>query len=106
MLLESSKNARGCWTDTDAIAALHLVSLSQLSGGGSDWEQPFTILCQWLHQTNLHLAENPSAAFRNMSHTSQHYVKATMVSVYNQFPGLPSVLTQRNSGLTSSPVCL
>lgn len=78
--LENRKNANGCWSDNDAIAALHLISHSQLSGGGSDWDQPFTILCQWLHQTGLHLAENPRTAFLDMTPTIQHYVKATLVS--------------------------
>ncbi|KAF8969160.1 fungal-specific transcription factor domain-containing protein, partial [Flammula alnicola] len=76
--LETNKNTHGCWTDNDAIAALHLLSLSQLSGGGSDWETPFNILSQWLHQTNLHLAEDPWMAFLNLSPATQHYVKATL----------------------------
>jgi hypothetical protein len=77
--LENNKNTHGGWTDNDANAALHLVSLSQLSGGNSDWDTPFNILCQWLLQTNLHHAENPWLAFLNLSASVQHYVKATLV---------------------------
>jgi len=76
--LETNKNTQHGWTDNDALAALHLVSLSQLSGGGSDWETPFSILCQWLIQTNLHHAENPWMAFLNLSAASQLNVKATL----------------------------
>ncbi|KAH9481307.1 Trichothecene biosynthesis transcription regulator TRI10 [Psilocybe cubensis] len=76
--LDNNKNTHGCWSEKDAIAALHLVSLSQLSGGASDWESPFTILCQWLHQTNLHLAENPWLTFLSLTASVQHLVKATL----------------------------
>ncbi|KAF8150823.1 fungal-specific transcription factor domain-containing protein [Crassisporium funariophilum] len=76
--LESNKNTHGGWTDNDAIAALHLVSLSQLSGGGSDWDTPFNILRQWLLQLNLHLAENPWLAFLSLSPSVQLTVKVTL----------------------------
>ncbi|KIM40022.1 hypothetical protein M413DRAFT_446911 [Hebeloma cylindrosporum] len=76
--LENNKNTHGGWTDNDANAALHLVSLSQLSGGNSDWDTPFNILCQWLLQMNLHHAENPWLAFLNLTPSAQHYVKATL----------------------------
>ena len=64
--LETNKTANGFRTDHDAIAALHLLSLSQLSGGGSDWETPFGILCQWLLEKNLHLADDPWLAFHSL----------------------------------------
>jgi len=77
--LENNKNTQHCWTENDALAALHLVTLSQLSGGGSDWETPFNILSQWLVQTNLHHAEKPMMLFLSLSPTSQLNVKATLV---------------------------
>ncbi|KAF9532466.1 fungal-specific transcription factor domain-containing protein [Crepidotus variabilis] len=76
--LEINRNAQHGWSDTDALAALHLVSLSQLSGGTTDWEAPFNILCQWFLQTNLHHAENPWVAFLSLSPTAQLNVKATL----------------------------
>jgi hypothetical protein len=76
--LEINKNAQHGWSDTDALAAVHLVSLSQLSGGASDWETPFSILCQWLLQTSLTLAENPWMTFLTMSPLAQLNVKATL----------------------------
>lgn len=77
--LGNSKNTHGCYSDHDVIAALHLISLSQSSGGISEWDAPFDILCQWLLQTNLHLAENPWIAFLSLTPTVQLYVKATLV---------------------------
>ncbi len=78
--LKMNKNSQGGWTENDALAALHLISLSQLSGGASDWESPFNILIQWLHQTNLPVAENSWMTFLNLSQTAQLNVKATLVN--------------------------
>ncbi|KAF9560751.1 hypothetical protein CPC08DRAFT_750332 [Agrocybe pediades] len=78
LVMQNNKSARGCWVDSDAIAAYHLVNYSQMSGGAYDWETPFQILVNWLMQTNLHLAENPWVAFINMSSTQQYFVKATL----------------------------
>jgi len=80
--LENSKNTNGTWTDNDAIAALHLVSFSQLSGGSIDWETPFNILSQWLMQQNLVQpnSENPWMTFLALSPLAQLLVKATLVS--------------------------
>ena len=81
--LENSKNTDGSWSDNDAIAALHLVSFSQLSGGSIDWEIPFNILSQWLMQQNLVQlnSENPWMAFLALSPLAQLLVKATLVSL-------------------------
>jgi len=80
--LESSKNTDGRWSDNDAIAALHLVSFSQLSGGSIDWEIPFNILSQWLMQQNLVQSnpENPWLTFLALTPLAQLLVKATLVS--------------------------
>ncbi|CAA7266981.1 unnamed protein product [Cyclocybe aegerita] len=76
--LENNNATHNGWTEKDALAALHLISLSQMAGGSCDWEQPFGILSQWLLQTNLHHAENPWMAFLSLSPTSQLCVKATL----------------------------
>jgi hypothetical protein len=76
--LESNKEHRGGWSESDAIAALHLVSFSQLSGRGADWETPFDILCQWLLQTGLPIAENPRLSFPTVSPASQLVIKAIL----------------------------
>ena len=81
--LENNKNTDGSWSDNDAIAALHLVSFSQLSGASIDWEIPFNILSQWLMQQNLVQSNsgNPWMAFLALSPLAQILVKATLVSL-------------------------
>ncbi|KAF8907283.1 fungal-specific transcription factor domain-containing protein [Gymnopilus junonius] len=76
--LGNNKTTHGRYSDNDAIAALHLIGLSQLSGGVSDWDAPFDILCQWLLQTNLHVAENTWITFLSLTPTVQLYVKAIL----------------------------
>jgi hypothetical protein len=80
--LETNKTTNGFRTDNDAIAALHLLCLSQFSGGGSDWETPFDILGQWLLQQGLHLVEDPWSVFHNLSGVKQLYVKVTLVRFF------------------------
>lgn len=94
--LEINKNSQRGWTDNDALAALHLISLSQLSGGTSDWETPFDILIQWLHQTNLRVAENPWLTFLSLPLTAQLNVKATLwVDIFSSLsrPQPPKLLS-------------
>ena len=81
--LENNKNTDGTWSDNDAIAALHLVSFSQLSGASIDWEIPFNILSQWLMQQNLVQSNsgNPWMTFLALSPLAQILVKATLVSL-------------------------
>ena len=80
--LENNKNTDGTWSDNDAIAALHLVSFSQLSGGSIDWEIPFNILSQWLMQQNIVQSNsgNPWMTFLALSPLVQILIKATLVS--------------------------
>lgn len=81
--LENNKNTEGTWSDNDAIAALHLVSFSQLSGASIDWELPFNILSQWLMQQSLVQSNsgNPWMAFLALTPLAQILVKATLVSL-------------------------
>jgi len=78
--LENNKNTDGTWSDNDAIAALHLVSFSQLSGASIDWENPFNILSQWLMQQNLVQLNSgdPWMTFLSLSPLAQILVKATL----------------------------
>lgn len=101
--LETNKTANGFRTDHDAIAALHLLSLSQLSGGGSDWETPFNILCQWLLEKNLHHAEDPWHAFHNLGPVAQLYVKVTLVRPSFSQKVCYTLTAARRSGSTCSP---
>lgn len=105
--LETNKATNGFRTDNDAIAALHLLSLSQFSGGGSDWETPFDILGQWLLQQGLHLVEDPWSVFHTLSGVKQLYVKVTLVRCLGS-PVLQFLdyLRFECSGLTCSPAFL
>ncbi|KAK2463418.1 hypothetical protein APHAL10511_004504 [Amanita phalloides] len=76
--INSSRQLHGTYTESDAIAALHLVSFSQLSGGQVPWQDAFAVLCDWLIQTTLPSAENPCVVYNNMSTMSQYIVKATI----------------------------
>lgn len=78
--LKANRDNGSGWGESDAIAALHLVSYSHLSGGSADWQEPFDILCAWLLQSNLSLAgENTRTIFLSMSDASQLLVKLIMV---------------------------
>lgn len=79
--LDTAKQMRGHYNDSDAIAALHLVAFSQLSGGTTGWQGAFLVMCEWLTQTSLLTDENPALSLRAMSSTAQLLVKATLVSV-------------------------
>ncbi|KAH8831449.1 fungal-specific transcription factor domain-containing protein [Flagelloscypha sp. PMI_526] len=72
--LLTSKSMRA-HTESDAIAALHLVSFSQMSGGVTDWVQMFTMACDWLTSTGLPNEENPRNTYSNMSDSGQLAVK-------------------------------
>ena len=78
--LETAKQMRGSYSDSDAIAALHLVSFTQLAGGTKDWQPAFSVVSEWLAQTNLPASEDPVIMLRAMSPTAQLIVKATLVS--------------------------
>lgn len=77
--LQTSVKVHG-WKDNDGIAALHLVTFSQLSGGLVQWEEPFLMLCDWFDQTGLPSSEDPWARFNVLSLPTQTLVKAVMVS--------------------------
>ena len=80
--ISSSRQLHGSYTESDAIAALHLVSFSQLSRGQFPWQDAFAVLCDWLIQTTLPSAENPCMVYNNMSSFSQYIVKAAIVSSF------------------------
>lgn len=77
--LATAKQLRGSYSEGDAIAALHLVSYSQLSGGVTNWQRVFAVACEWLVQTGLPEDENPKLKLHAMSSTAQLAAKATLV---------------------------
>ncbi|KAF5342131.1 hypothetical protein D9611_001430 [Ephemerocybe angulata] len=77
--LKSNRDNGNGWSESDAIAALHLVSYSHLSGGSADWQEPFEILCAWLLQSNLSLSgENSRNILQSMPIATQLLVKLIM----------------------------
>ncbi|KAJ7170903.1 fungal-specific transcription factor domain-containing protein [Mycena crocata] len=77
--LHNAKQLRGSYSESDAIAALHLVWFSQLSGGATDWQPVFAVACDWVaQQTDLLTNDNPKLALQNLPAAGQLIVKLTL----------------------------
>jgi len=81
--LDTAKSLRHPYTENEAVAALHLVCYSQLSGGKTSWQTMAMVLWDWLEQTGLITDENPAITLHTMSSTGQILVKAALVSKYS-----------------------
>jgi len=77
-------NQRGCYSENDAIAALHLVTYSLFSGGIADWRGVLAVALDWLGQTGLSGDENPRTALLNMSVAGRCALKITMVRPFQR----------------------
>ena len=77
--LVNAKQLRGRYNENDAMAALHLVSFSVLSGGMTDWRPVLAVALDWLGQTGLAADENPRLAMLNMNFASQCALKLVLV---------------------------
>jgi len=77
-LIARSLHLHGSYTDRDAVAAIHLMSFSQLSGGQFSWGDAFDVLCTRVMQSALPSAEKPCAIYNRMSSIDQYTVKATL----------------------------
>ncbi|KAJ7096534.1 fungal-specific transcription factor domain-containing protein [Mycena belliarum] len=76
--LHQAQQARGAYAAGDALAALHLVWYSQLSGGATDWQPVFAVACDWLaQQTDLLGSDNPKLALQHLPEDGQLIVKLT-----------------------------
>ncbi|KAG6884808.1 hypothetical protein C0993_008138 [Termitomyces sp. T159_Od127] len=76
--LATAKQMQNHYTEDDAMAALHLVCYSQLSGGTTEWQPAFRIMCDWLTQTGLLNDETPAITLHTMPPTSQLLIKFTL----------------------------
>ncbi|KAJ6512967.1 fungal-specific transcription factor domain-containing protein [Mycena sanguinolenta] len=77
--LHNAKQLRGSYSESDAIAALHLVWFSQLSGGATDWQPVFAVACDWVaQQTDLFSTGDPKVALQNLTVAGQLIVKFTL----------------------------
>jgi len=78
--LETAKQMRGSYSESEAIAALHLISFTQLAGGTKDWQPAFSVISEWLAQTGLLTSDDPVVNLRAMSPIAQLVAKAALVS--------------------------
>ncbi|ESK94040.1 c6 transcription [Moniliophthora roreri MCA 2997] len=70
----------GAYTETDVLAALHLVCFSQLSGGTTDWAPCLGIALDWIGGLGLPGDENPGITMSMMNLAGQLGVKMTMMT--------------------------
>jgi hypothetical protein len=77
--LINANHLNGAYTETDAIAALHLTSFSLLSDGWTNWVSTLQIAQDWLASTGIQTEDNPRLFVANMSNGSAYAAKATMV---------------------------
>lgn len=78
--LMNNKTLNGLYSESDAIAAVQLISYSCLSGGQKDWVPQLDVGCDWLAQTRIHEEQNPKLTLLAMNHASRFAAKAIMVS--------------------------
>jgi len=76
--LINANHLNGTYTETDAIAALHLTSFSLLSDGWTNWVPTLQIAQDWLASTGILAEENPRMFVANLPNGSAYAAKATM----------------------------
>ncbi|KAI0950712.1 hypothetical protein AcW1_007949 [Taiwanofungus camphoratus] len=76
--LMNNKTLNGLYSESDAIAAVQLISYSCLSGGQKDWVPQLDVGCDWLAQTRIHEEQNPKLTLLAMNHASRFAAKAIM----------------------------
>ncbi len=85
-------NGTGQYSDSDAMAAVLLISYAVLGGGTMDWATPLEYACEWLGQTGIYNEENPKLTLLNMSATARFAAKGIMVRL-----SIPEPLTRRGN---------
>lgn len=76
--IAAGKQVRGRYTESDAVAALHLISYSLLSGGAVDWRTALGVGYDWLAQTGINVDENPRLTMLNLSLTGRCAIRTIM----------------------------
>jgi len=79
--IAAGNQVRGHYTEGDAIAALHLISYSLLSGGSADWRISLRVGYDWLAQTGITTDDNPALTMLNFTLTARCAIKTIMVGV-------------------------
>jgi hypothetical protein len=74
------RNKQTMLSESDANAAIHMLSFSLVSGGVTDWRPMLDIASEWLVRTGITTSDNPKLMMMNMNEASRLALKATMVS--------------------------
>lgn len=72
------RNKRTTLSESDANAAIHMLSFSLMSGGIPDWRPMLDIASEWLVRTGITTSDNPKLLMINMNEASRLALKATM----------------------------
>ncbi|KAG2110232.1 fungal-specific transcription factor domain-containing protein [Suillus discolor] len=72
------RNKQTTLSESDANAAIHMLSFSLMSGGVTDWRPMLDIASEWLARTGITTSDNPKLMMINMNEASRLALKATM----------------------------
>ncbi|KAJ8597306.1 hypothetical protein M405DRAFT_724673 [Rhizopogon salebrosus TDB-379] len=72
------RNKQTMLSESDANAAIHMLSFSLVSGGVTDWRPMLDIASEWLVRTGITTSDNPKLMMMNMNEASRLALKATM----------------------------
>ncbi|KAG1901082.1 fungal-specific transcription factor domain-containing protein [Suillus fuscotomentosus] len=72
------RNKQTTLRESDANAAILMLSFSLMSGGVTDWRPMLDIASEWLVRTGITANDNPNLMVINMNEASQLALKATM----------------------------
>ncbi|OAX42477.1 hypothetical protein K503DRAFT_346650 [Rhizopogon vinicolor AM-OR11-026] len=72
------RNKQTMLSESDANAAIQMLSFSLVSGGVTDWRPMLDIASEWLVRTGITTNDNPKLMMMNMNEASRLALKATM----------------------------
>lgn len=72
------RNKQATLSESDANAAIHMLSFSLMSGGVTDWRPMLDIASEWLVRTGITTSDNPKLMMINMNEPSRLALKATI----------------------------
>ncbi|KAG1750872.1 fungal-specific transcription factor domain-containing protein [Suillus lakei] len=72
------RNKQTVLSESDANAAIHMLSFSLMSGGVTDWRPMLDIASEWLVRTGITTSDNPKLMMIKMNEASRLALKATM----------------------------
>lgn len=106
LLMSAKANGRP-FVESDAVAAVFLISYHNLVGGGTGWLPFAEVAYDWLVQTGIHQDQNPKLTLMNMSAPQRLAAKLTMVTCHltSCVIAVPTdLMSFVDSGLISCPV--